>query len=161
MCQSQALYQVLRSVCSLPMMKSHWSMKTEFDWFSIPLLPISLLVWKVWENMSETLQLSISLTVTVSSAYDSTIHNSLFTAVLEINFGESDYSIEEGGLGVLSSPITLQFRTNQNPFTVMLSPVTVATAEEMGLGNFIINSYRIESSFRATAGTHSSPTHPR
>ena len=79
--------------------------------------------------------------------------------MLEIDFRESDYSIEEGS-GMLSSPITLQFRINQNPFTVMLSPVTVATAKEMGLGNFI-NSYRIESSFRATAGTHSSPTHPR
>ena len=61
---------------------------------------------------------------------------------------------------MLSSQITLQFRINQNPFTVRLSPVTVATAEEMGLGDFIY-SYRIESSFRATAGTHSSPTHPR
>ena len=79
--------------------------------------------------------------------------------MLEINFEESDYSVQEGS-GMLSSQITLQFRNNQNPFTVMLSPVTVATAEEMGLGNFIIN-YRIESSFRATAGTHSSPTHPR
>ena len=79
--------------------------------------------------------------------------------MLQINFGESDYSIEEGS-GMLSSQISLFFRINQNPFTVMLSPVTVATAEEMGLG-YIINSYRIESSFRATAGTHSSPTHPR
>ena len=79
--------------------------------------------------------------------------------MLEIDFRESDYSIEEGS-GMLSSQITLQFRINQNPFTVMLSPVTVSTAKEMGLGNFIY-SYRIESSFRATAGTHSSPTHPR
>ena len=79
--------------------------------------------------------------------------------MLQIDFRESDYSIEEGS-GMLSSQITLQFRINQNPFTVMLSPVTVATAEEMGLGDFV-NSYRIESSFRATAGTHSSPTHPR
>ena len=90
--------------------------------------------------------------MTVSSAYDSTIHNSLFTAVLEINFGESDYCIEEGGLGVLSSPITLQFRTNQNPFTVMLSPVTVATAEGMDLEVFI-NSMTIDASSRATKGT--------
>ena len=77
---------------------------------------------------------------------------SLFSAVLQINFGESDYSIEEGA-GELSSPITLQFRINQNPFTVMLSPVTVATAEEMGLG-FFISFYRIESTYRATAGIH-------
>ena len=53
--------------------------------------------------------------------------------MLYIGFGESDYSIEEGS-EVLSSPITLQFRNNQNPFTVMLSPVTLATAKEMGLG---------------------------
>ena len=77
---------------------------------------------------------------------------SLFSAVLQINFGELDYSIGEGA-GELSYPITLQFRINQNPFTVMLSPVTVATAEEMGLGG-LINSYRIESTYRATAGIH-------
>ena len=74
----------------------------------------------------------------------------LFSAVLEINFGETDYSIEEGS-GELTCPITLQFRNNQNPFTVMLSPVTVATAEGMGLG-FFINSMTITASSRATAG---------
>ena len=77
--------------------------------------------------------------------------------MLEINFGESDYSIEEGSV-VLSAQISLFFRANQNPFTVRLSPVTVATAEEMGLGDFI-NAMTIESTFRATAGTHSYPTH--
>ena len=71
--------------------------------------------------------------------------------MLQINFGESDYSIEEGS-EVLSSPITLQSRINQNPFTVMLSPVTVATAEGMGLG-FFINSMTIDASSRATTGT--------
>ena len=71
--------------------------------------------------------------------------------MLEIKFGESDYSIEEGS-GILSSPIYLQFRNNQNPFKVMLSPVTVATAEEMGLG-FFINSFTIAASSRATKGT--------
>ena len=76
----------------------------------------------------------------------------LFSAVLEINFGETDYSIEEG-VGELSSPITLQFRNNQNPFTVLLSPVTVATAEEMGLG-FFINSFTIISSSRAKTGSY-------
>ena len=53
---------------------------------------------------------------------------------------------------MLSSQISLFFRANQNPFTVMLSPVTLATAEEMGLGDFV-NSY-IDSSFRATAGIY-------
>ena len=76
---------------------------------------------------------------------------SLFSAVLEINFGESDYSIEEGS-GELTCPITLQFRNNQNPFTVMLSPVTVFIAEGMGLG-FFINSMTIDASLRATTGT--------
>ena len=75
---------------------------------------------------------------------------SLFSAVLEINFGESEYSIEEGSR-VLSSPITLQFRNNQNPFTVRLSSVTVATAEEMGRG-FFINSITIDASSRAITG---------
>ena len=74
--------------------------------------------------------------------------------MLEINFGESDYSIEEGS-EVLSSPITLQFRNNQNPFTVMLSPVTVFTAEGMGLG-FFINSMTIDASSTATTGILSS-----
>ena len=62
-----------------------------------------------------------------------------------------DYSIEESS-GELSSPITLQFRNNQNPFTVMLSPVTVFTAEGMGLG-FFINYMTIDASSRAATGT--------
>ena len=71
--------------------------------------------------------------------------------MLHINFEQSDYSIEEG-LGMLSSQIGLSFRANQNPFTVLLSPVTVATAEEMGLG-FFIDSMTIDALFRATTGT--------
>ena len=78
---------------------------------------------------------------------------SLFSAVLEINFGESDYSIQEGS-GELTCPITLQFRNNQNPFTVMLSPVTVFIAERMGLGVFI-NSMTIDILSRATTGIFS------
>ena len=77
---------------------------------------------------------------------------SLFSPVLQINFGESDYSIGEGA-GELSSQISLRFRINQNPFTVMLSPVTVATAEEMGLGVFF-NFYTVDSTYRARAGIH-------
>ena len=53
---------------------------------------------------------------------------------------------------MLSSTITLQFRENQNPFTVKLSPVTVDTAESMGLG-FFINSETITADSRATLGT--------
>lgn len=45
---------------------------------------------------------------------------------LEINFGESDYSIMEG------SPdrprILFQFRRTQNPFTVTLHPVSITEA---------------------------------
>ena len=71
--------------------------------------------------------------------------------MLEINFGGSDYCIVEGGSGILSSPIILQFRNNQNPFIVRLSPVTVSTAEGMGLGDFI-NSMTIDASSRAITG---------
>ena len=54
---------------------------------------------------------------------------------LKINFEESDYSIEEGG--TLSTNIRFQFRNNQNPFTVTLTPVDIDTAEALGLGFFI------------------------
>ena len=78
----------------------------------------------------------------------------IYTSVLEINFEESDYYIAEGSER-LSSPITLQFRGNQNPFNLTLTAVTVDTAEAMGLGLFI-NSYYIDRpSFRATAGISS------
>ena len=46
----------------------------------------------------------------------------------------------------------LQFRQNQNPFTIMLSPVTVATAEAAGVGSFI-NSDNIGAVSRATSNT--------
>ena len=45
----------------------------------------------------------------------------------------------------------LQFRNNQSPFTVRLSPVTVDTAEIMNLG-FFINSDTITADSRATLG---------
>ena len=76
---------------------------------------------------------------------------SFLSPALQINFGESDYSIEEGS-DMLSSTITLQFRNNQNPFTVRLSPVTVGTAESMNLG-FFINSETITNDSRAALGT--------
>ena len=69
-------------------------------------------------------------------------------AVLEINFDELDYSAVEGST-MLSSPIILQFRTNQNPFNLTLTPITVDTAEAMGLG-FFINSGTIAQISRAT-----------
>ena len=72
--------------------------------------------------------------------------------MLEINFGESDYSIAEGSER-LSSRIRLQLRENQNPFTLTLTPVTVDTAEAMGLGVFI-NSESIAQISRATTGRY-------
>ena len=72
--------------------------------------------------------------------------------VLEINFLEPDYSFEEGAR-MPCTQITLQFRTNQNPFNITLSPVTVDTAESMGLG-FFINSANIGQGSRATAGIY-------
>ena len=72
--------------------------------------------------------------------------------MLQINFDQSDYSISEGS-ATLSSPILLQFRQNQNPFTIMLSTVTVATAEAAGIGNFI-NADTITAGSRATGNAH-------
>ena len=71
---------------------------------------------------------------------------------LEINFEESDYSMIEG-VSVLSTNMTLTFRSNQNPFSVILTAVTVDTAESMGLGSFI-NSDNIVPIFRATEGVY-------
>ena len=48
---------------------------------------------------------------------------------------EADYFISEGSQ--LFVPIRLQFRENQNPFNITLTPVTIATAEANGLGVFI------------------------
>ena len=72
--------------------------------------------------------------------------------MLQINFDQSDYSIIEGS-PTLSSPIILQFMENQNPFTIMLSPVTVATVEAAGVGNFI-NADTITPGSRATSNAH-------
>ena len=65
---------------------------------------------------------------------------------LEINFEESDYSIEEGR--ALSPDIRLH---NQNPFTVTLTPVDIDTAEALGLG-FFIDFYYNSAISRATSG---------
>ena len=70
--------------------------------------------------------------------------------VLEINFRESEFVLEEGSTGVCS-PIVLEFQNNQNPFNVTLSPVSVAAAEVKGAG-FFIKSDTIYS--RATAGSY-------
>ena len=74
------------------------------------------------------------------------------SVVLQINFGESDYSIEEGS-NMLSTPITLQFRACQRDFSVTLCPVTVNRAETEGLGTFI-NADTITNASRATAGAY-------
>ena len=73
----------------------------------------------------------------------------LLVTVLEINFEEDDYSIEEGR--TLSTVIRLQFRQNQNQFTVRLCPVSIDTAEAMNLGSFI-DSDTIDNISRATPG---------
>ena len=72
------------------------------------------------------------------------------SAVLEINFEESHYSLVESS-HELSSPIYLQFTTNQNPFTVRWSELSVDKLEDEGLG-FFINSGTIAQASRATAG---------
>ena len=70
---------------------------------------------------------------------------------LEINFVESDYSIMEGS-DTLSSTISLQFRENQKPFMIKLSPTTVDAAEvKYNLSEFI-NSDTITADSRATLG---------
>ena len=74
---------------------------------------------------------------------------SLF-AVLDINFDQPVYSIEEGS-SMPSSTIRLSFRTNQNPFTLTLCSATVDRAESDGVGVFI-NSIAIAERYRATEG---------
>ena len=69
------------------------------------------------------------------------------SSVLEINFEEPDYAIEEGS-DTTRLPIILQFRKNQNPFTVRISSVTFGTAESLDLGFFI----NPRSDSNATAG---------
>ena len=67
-----------------------------------------------------------------------------------INFLESDYSIVEGDTE-LSSTIMIQLRQNQNPFTLILSPVTIDASESKGL-DYFINLGTILYGSRATAG---------
>ncbi|CAI8013544.1 hypothetical protein GBAR_LOCUS8570 [Geodia barretti] len=80
---------------------------------------------------------------------DSATVNIIDNDLLEINFLESDYSIVEGS-AELSSSIMIQLRQNQNPFTLMLSPVSIDTAESKNL-SFFINSETILPGSRATA----------
>ena len=68
---------------------------------------------------------------------------------LEINFERCDHSIEEGG--ALRTNIRLQYRNNQNSFSVRLCPVNISVVEEMGLGEFI-DSGNIDIISRATVG---------
>ena len=79
-------------------------------------------------------------------------HTHCISVVLEINFGKFNYRVEEDSEG-LNYPIILQFRENQNPFNITLTPVTVNTAEAMGLG-FFINSGTIVQGSRTTAGSY-------
>ena len=58
---------------------------------------------------------------------------------LGINFVETEYAIEEGG--TLNDDIRLQFRNNQNPFTITLSAVSINTTEELGLGINIFSDF--------------------
>ena len=68
--------------------------------------------------------------------------------MLEINFGKADYSIIEGTpLSVL-----MQFRRSQSPFNITLRPISISSAEDCGLGDFI-NCAAIREDFRATPGT--------
>ena len=129
-------------------------MMTGSNSYSLLTILVSSLVWREQESTSETLPLSTSLTMMVSAPWRilhiESLSLSLSLSDLQINFGESDLTIVEGS-NMLSTPIKLQFRAIQNPFTVTLSPVTIATAESKGLG-FFINSMTITEPFRATAG---------
>ena len=58
-----------------------------------------------------------------------------FLLGLEINFAQADYDITEGLTP--SQPIILRFRTNQEPFTIKITPVNISTAEDMNLDSFI------------------------
>ena len=68
------------------------------------------------------------------------------SAVLEISFGSSEYSMAEGS-GTPNSAIILNFLPNQNPFILLLTPVTVTEVEFRSLGDFI-NSQSITSTYR-------------
>ena len=56
--------------------------------------------------------------------------------VLEFSFRDCDYSMNEGS-GTLNLPISFIFADSQNPFTLIISTVTVETAESRGLGALI------------------------
>ena len=66
---------------------------------------------------------------------------------LEINFEKTEYSIVEG------SPLSVlvQFRPTQSPFTLTVKPVSIASAETSGLGDFIYVD-NIQEDSGATAG---------
>ena len=106
---------------------------------------------RVWESTSEILQQSTSLTMIVN-ALPLLILSFIFSLSpeLKITFGEADYRIEEDS-GILITPIPLQFRENQNPFTVILTPVEVGDIDSLGLQSFI-NPDNIGDTSRATAG---------
>ena len=53
--------------------------------------------------------------------------------------------------GSKTSSIGLEFKKNQNPFTITLKTDTIDNVERMGLG-FFINSVDIQSSSLANAG---------
>ena len=60
-------------------------------------------------------------------------------AGLEINFEEFEYPIVEGES--LNSRIRLEFRANQNPFTITFRPVTINSTIGLGLEYFIDTAY--------------------
>ena len=133
----------------------HWNMRTEYYLHSPLQILLLFLVLKVLENTSETLPLSILMTLTVRIIH-LTYHvlwSTIFSE-LQINFDVDgcDYlKIEEGSTS-LEPPIRLQFITNQNPFTVTLTPSSVDTVEALGLGGVFINTFTILPGSRATAG---------
>ena len=96
--------------------------------------------------------------MTVSALfYNNTVSKSLLFTFpgLEINFDLEgcDYAVFEEGSSSLNTPIKLQYRRNQNPFTVTVTPSSIDQAEAMGLGHFV-NSRTISPSFRAISGRY-------
>ena len=78
---------------------------------------------------------------------------------MDINFDLDgcDYLEIIEGSSTLIVPLRLQFRETQNPFTVTLRAVSIATAEAMGVG-FLINSMNIANFSRASSGLWNNPT---
>ena len=71
----------------------------------------------------------------------------MFCTGLEINIQKTDFSIVEGSpLSVL-----MQFRPTQSPFKLTVKPVSIASAEASGLGDFIYFN-NIREGSRATPG---------